>query len=90
MKVSDEELTAKYNEDKEQYQQFIETRDVKIIDVPVVASDADKKAAEADIADATSKLTAAASNTAAGNVVRQASSLLPFSDVYKTRKPSQA
>lgn len=86
VKVSDEELTAKYNEDKEQYQQFIETRDVKIIDVPVVASDADKKAAEADIADATSKLTAAASNTAAGNVVRQASSLLPFSDVYKTKE----
>ena len=59
---------------------------MKIIDVPVVASDADKKAAEADIADATSKLTAAASNTAAGNVVRQASSLLPFSDVYKTKE----
>ena len=86
VKVTDEELTAKYNEDKEQYQQFIETRDVKIIDVPVVASDADKKAAEADIADAASKLTAATNNTTAGNIVRQATSLLPYSDVYKTKE----
>ena len=85
VKVADEDLTAKYNEKKEEYQQLIETRDVKVIDVPVVASDADKKAAEADMADAASKLTAATSNTLAGNVVRQAASLLPYSDVYKTK-----
>ena len=85
VKVTDEELTAKYNEDKEQYQQFIETRDVKIIDVLVVASDADKKAAETEMADAAAKLTAATSNTTAGNAVRQATSLLPYSDVYKTK-----
>ncbi len=85
VKVTDEDLTAKYNEDKEQYQQFIETRDVKIIDVPVVANDADKKVAEADIADAASKLAAATNNTTAGNAVRQAASLIPYSDVYKTK-----
>ena len=85
VKVTDEELTAKYNEDKEQYQQYIETRDVKIIDVPVVASDADKKAAEAEMADAASKLASATNNTTAGNVVRQATSLLAYSDVYKTK-----
>ena len=85
VKVTDEELTAKYNEDKEKYQQFIETRDVKVIDVQVTASEADKKAAEADMADAAAKLTAATSNTAAGNVVRQASSLVPYSDVLKKK-----
>lgn len=85
VKVTDEELNAKYNEDKEQYQQFVETRDVKIIDVSVVASDADKKAAEVDMADAAAKLTAATNNTTAGNVVRQATSLIPYSDVYKTK-----
>ncbi|MBR6974124.1 MAG: SurA N-terminal domain-containing protein [Bacteroidaceae bacterium] len=85
VKVTDEELTAKYNEDKEQYQQFIETRDVKIIDVAVVASDADKKVTEKEMADAASKLAAATSNAAAGNVTRQAASLLPYSDVYKSK-----
>jgi len=86
VKVTDEELTAKYNEDKEQYQQLVETRDVKIIDVLVMASDADKKAAEADMADAASKLTAATTNATAGNAVRQAASLLTYSDVYKTKE----
>lgn len=85
VKVTDEELTAKYNEDKEQYKQFVETRDIKIIDVAVVASDADKKAAEAEINEAASKLAAATSNATAGNVTRQATSLLPYSDVYKTK-----
>lgn len=85
VKVTDEELTAKYNEDKEQYQQVIETRDVKVIDVAVVASDADKKATETEMAEAAAKLAAATSNATAGNVVRQATSLLPYSDVYKSK-----
>lgn len=86
VKVSDEEIKAKYNEDKEKYQQVIETRDVKVIDVQVVASDADKKAAETEMNEAAEKLTAATSNTAAGNVVRQAASLTPYSDVYKMKE----
>ena len=85
VKVTDEDLKAKYNEDKEKYKQMIETRDIKVIEVQVVASDADKKAAEADMADAAAKLTAAATNTAAGNVVRQTASVMPYSDVYKTK-----
>lgn len=83
--VTDEELKNKYNEDKEQYKQYIETRDVKVIDVQVTASNADKKAAEAEMADAASKLASATNNTTAGNVVRQTTSLLAYSDVYKTK-----
>lgn len=83
--VTDEELKNKYNEDKEQYRQYIETRDVKVIDVQVTASNADKKAAEAEMADAASKLASATNNTTAGNVVRQATSLLAYSDVFKTK-----
>ncbi|MBQ0045947.1 MAG: SurA N-terminal domain-containing protein [Prevotellaceae bacterium] len=83
--ASDEEIKAKYNEDKEKYHQFIETRDVKVVEVQVVASEADKKATEAEVADAASKLAAAATNAAAGNVVRQATSLVPYSDVFKTK-----
>ena len=85
VKVSDEDLKAKYEEEKEKYQQFIETRDIKLIDVQVVASEADKKAAETDMADAAKKLTSAQTNTEAGNAVRQATSLVPYSDVYKTK-----
>lgn len=85
VKVTDEELKNKYNEDKEQYRQYIETRDVKVIDVQVTASNADKKAAEAEMADAASKLASATNNTTAGNVVRQTTSLLAYSDVYKTK-----
>ncbi len=83
--VTDEELKNKYNEDKEQYKQYIETRDVKVIDVQVTASNADKKAAEAEMAEAASKLASATNNTTAGNVVRQATSLLAYSDVFKTK-----
>lgn len=85
VKVSDEDLKAKYEEEKEKYQQFIETRDIKLIDVQVAASEADKKAAETDMAEAAKKLTAAQTNTEAGNAVRQATSLVPYSDVYKTK-----
>lgn len=86
VKVTDEELKNKYNEDKEQYKQYIETRDVKVIDVQVTASNADKKAAEAEMAEAASKLASATNNTTAGNVVRQATSLLAYSDVFKTKE----
>lgn len=84
--VSDADLKAKYNEDKEQFKQDIETRDIKMIDIQVVASDADKKAAEADFVEIASKLAAANTNTAAGNAVRQASSLVAYSDVYKKKE----
>ena len=85
VQVSDDDIKAKYNEDKEKYQQLIETRDVKIIDIQVVASQADKTAAETDLAEAAAKLAAASNNTTAGNAVRQATSLIPYSDVYKTK-----
>ncbi|MCH5175948.1 MAG: SurA N-terminal domain-containing protein [Prevotellaceae bacterium] len=84
--VSDADLKAKYNEDKEQFKQDVETRDIKVIDIQVVASDADKKAAEEDLAEVASKLAAAKTNTAAGNAVRQASSLVAYSDVYKKKE----
>lgn len=85
VEVSKEEINAKYNEDKEKYLQQIETRDIKIIDIQVVASEADRKAAQADLEEAAKKLEDAANNTIAGNVVRQATSAIAYSDVYKTK-----
>ena len=85
VQVSDADLQAKYNEDKEQYQQLVETRDLKIVDIQVVASDKDKSAALADMQDAEGKLITASTNTAAGNVARQANSLIHYADIYKTK-----
>ena len=85
VKVDDSDIKAKYDEDKEKYKQYIETRDLKIVDVAVTASDADRAAALNDMKEAASKLAAATSNATAGNVVRQASSLVQYTDIYKTK-----
>ena len=85
VKVDDNDIKAKYDEDKEKYKQYIETRDLKIVDVAVTASDADRAAALNDMKEAASKLAAATSNATAGNVVRQASSLVQYTDIYKTK-----
>lgn len=85
VKVTDEDIKSKYNEDKTKYEQFIETRDFKVVDVKVVASEADKKALEKEMNESFKKLTTATDNNAAGNVVRQATSLVNYSNVYKTK-----
>lgn len=83
--VTDEDIKSKYDEDKEQYKQYVETRDLKIVDFAVTASEADKAAALKDMQEAESKLAAASNNASAGNVVRQASSLVQYADIYKTK-----
>lgn len=83
--VTDEDIKSKYDEDKEQYKQYVETRDLKIVDVAVTASEADKAAALKDMQEAESKLAAASNNASAGNVARQASSLVQYADIYKTK-----
>lgn len=83
--VTDDEINSKYKEDKEKYQQVIETRDIKYIDVAVTPSEQDKKDAEQSINESYTKLAAAATNTAAGNVCRQATSLLNFNDLLKKK-----
>lgn len=83
--VTDEDIKSKYDEDKEQYKQYVETRDLKIVDVAVTASEADKAAALKNMQEAESKLAAASNNASAGNVVRQASSLVQYADIYKTK-----
>jgi peptidyl-prolyl cis-trans isomerase D len=86
VEVTDEEIKAKYNEEKEQYQQNLETRDIKYIDVAISPSDADKKAAEEEMADAYDQLTAAASNTEAGNISRLLTSKVPYTDILKKKE----
>ncbi len=44
VKISDSDLKAKYDEMKPRFQQFIETRDIRYVDVQVKASEADRSA----------------------------------------------
>jgi len=83
--VTDEEIKAKYNEDIEKYQQLVETRDIKYIDVTVLASDADKKVAEENMDQIYQDLSAAQTNTAAGNICRQQTSAVLFTDILKKK-----
>ncbi|MCQ2112604.1 MAG: SurA N-terminal domain-containing protein [Bacteroidaceae bacterium] len=84
--VSDEEIKAKYNEDKAMYEQINESRDIKFIDVAITANDADKKAAEENMQEAYRLLSEATSNTAAGNVCRQQTSQVLFTDILKGKE----
>ena len=83
--VTDAEIKAKYEEHKELYKQLVETRDIKYISVTVLPSDADKKASQESIEAAQKQLAAAETNELAGNVVRQNVSLLPYSNVLKSK-----
>lgn len=83
--VTDADIDAKYKADKEKFKQFVETRDVKLIDVQVVANDADRKALSVEMDSSYAQLVAATTNAQAGNVARQSTSLVSYSDVFKTK-----
>ena len=71
VEVSDKELKAKYDEQKEEYKQYVETRDIKYVDFQVVASPADRAALMKTIGEARQKLE---SGAAPAEVVRKAQS----------------
>ena len=75
VKVEDAELKAKYNEEKEQFKQYIETRDIKYVDFQVVASKSDVDALVQTMKDASQKLQ---SGAAPAEIVRKAQSLIPY------------
>lgn len=50
LKVTDEELKAKYDELKPRFRQYVDTRDIKYVDVAVTASAADKAALSKEFA----------------------------------------
>lgn len=83
VKVSDEDIQAKYDELKERLVQPVETRSIKFIDVPVVASNEDKVAMDKEMKEYAAQLDAAASNDDAAAIVRKSNSAYAFSDVLK-------
>jgi len=75
VQVSDADLKAKYDKQKEAFRQVFETRDIKYVDFQVVASAGDRAALLKDMQDASQKLQ---SGAAPAEVVRKAQSQLPY------------
>ena len=82
IQVSDADLKAKYNEQKEQYRQYVESRDIKYVDFQVVASKADRDALMKQLVDAQQKLQSGATPA---EVVRKAQSQIPYTGLFATR-----
>ena len=83
VQVSDADLKAKYDELKEQFHQYFETRDIKYVDFQVVASKADRAALLKSLKDAQQQLE---SGVAPAEAVRKAQSQIAYTGIPATRK----
>lgn len=75
VKVEESDLKAKYNEMKQMFRQYVESRDVKYVDIVVEASAEDRAALNKDFAGYKEALAAAADPT---EVVRKSTSLVGY------------
>lgn len=82
--VTDAELKAAYDEKKEQYRQYVETRNIKYIDVQVTASDEDKVELRKEMDEYTAQLAGATSDYS--TLVRSTGSEQPYVDLYYTTR----
>ncbi len=82
VKVSDADLKAKYEEKKEQYRQYFETRDIKYVDFQVVASKADRDALMQTMTDARQQFL---NGVSAAEVVRKAQSQIAYTGIAAQR-----
>ena len=82
VKVTDADIKAKFESEKEMYKQTMETRDFKYVDLQVQASAADREALMKTMNDAYEKLQSGANPA---EVVRKAQSQLPYSGFAATK-----
>ena len=75
VQVSDADIKAKYNDEKEMFKQMMESRDIKYVDFQVTASQSDRDALMKTMQDASQKLQ---SGAAPAEVVRKAQSQIPY------------
>lgn len=78
--VSDADIKSLYEKKKEQYRQYVETRDIKYIDIRVTASEEDKAAVEKEVADYGLQMASVESDYAA--FVRSSGSEVSYVDLY--------
>ena len=82
--IKDADLQAAYDAKKEQYRQYVETRNIKYIDVQVTASDEDKAALRKEMDDYTIQLVSTTSDYA--TFVRSTGSDIPYIDLFYTTR----
>ncbi len=82
IKVSESELQAKYNETKEEYRQYVESRDIKYVSVGVQASDKDKAELNTEMKGFAEKI---ATTDDVVSVVRSSNSLIPYTSIAVTK-----
>lgn len=82
VQISDADLKAKYDEVKGRFKQYVESRDIKYVDVQVKASAADRAALQKEFAGYSQAL---ASATDASDVVRKSTSLVNYLGVPVSR-----
>ncbi len=83
VQVTESDLKAKYDSQKEMFKQTVETRDIKYVAFQVLASAADRQALMATMKEASEKLQSGASPA---EVVRKAQSQFPYTGIAATRK----
>ena len=83
VQVSDADLKAKYEEQKEMFKQYVESRDIKFVDFQVVASAADRAALMKTINEARQKLE---SGAAPADIVRKALSQIAYTGIAATKR----
>ena len=82
VEATDAELKAKYNEEKEMFRQYVESRNIKYVDFQVVASAADRDALMKTMKDAQQQLE---SGVTPAEAVRKAQSQYPYTGIAVTR-----
>ena len=78
VQVTESDLKSKYDELKPRFQQYVESRDIKYVDVQVTPSQADKVALQKEFAGYAKELSAAGDPA---NIVRKSSSLVNYTGV---------
>jgi len=81
--VNESDLKAKYNEKKNMYKQYVESRDIKYVQMQVVPSDADRKELTKNMDEASKSLSEGADPA---DVVRKAQSQIAYTGLAVTRK----
>jgi peptidyl-prolyl cis-trans isomerase D len=81
--VSDSELKDLYNKKKEQFKQYVESRNIKYIDVQVLPSKVDRAEIEKEVKGYTTQLANVAGDYS--TFIRSTESTVPFADLFYTK-----
>jgi len=82
--VKTSEVKDLYNKKKEQFRQYVETRDIKYIDIQVVASTEDKASLQKELVEYSEQL--ADMNTDYTSFIRSTGSEYPYVDLYYSKE----